>query len=121
MKYQHKLVDKVVVISIDEDELYSTDSVEIVETVKSEIQKGNIAFVIDLRKVKYINSTGINVLISVLTVIRNQEGELVLASLSEKIKSLLIITKLNSIFNVRNSVDESIEFLKISTKVNLNN
>ena len=117
MKYHHKLIDEVVVISIDEEELFSVDSDKILTMVKAAIEKGNASFIIDMNKVKYLNSTGINLLIAVLTLIRNNDGELVLASISEKIKSLLIITKLNSIFNVRSSVDESIEFFNAYNKV----
>ncbi len=120
MKYQHKLVNNVVVISIMEEEILSIPSDDVIATVNDEIEKGNTSFIIDLKKVKYVNSTGINFLIAVLTVIRNSEGELVLSSISEKIKNLLIITKLNSIFNVRNTVDESIAFFAENSIVDFN-
>jgi anti-sigma B factor antagonist len=120
MRYQHRLIKKVVVISIDEEELFSKYSNEVIETVKSQLEKGNCFFVVDLKKVKYLNSTGINTLIAVLTVVRNHEGELALAAISKKIESLLVITKLNSIFNVKGSVEEAIEFLNIEKKVKSN-
>ena len=120
MRYQHKLIDGIVVITINENEFFSMDSNEIVETIKSKIDEGNRAFILDLNKVRYLNSTNINLLIAVLTVVRNNEGELVLASISEKVKNLLIITKLNSIFHVKDSVDESIEFLKEYRKAETN-
>jgi len=114
------LIDGIVVITINENEFFSMESNEIVETIKAKIDKGNRAFILDLHEVRYLNSTNINLLIAVLTVVRNNEGELVLTSISEKVKNLLIITKLNSIFHVKDSVDESIEFLKAYRKVETN-
>lgn len=117
MNYHYKLLEGVVILSIDDNEFFSTSSEEVMETLKSEIEKENTAFIIDLQKVNYLNSSGINILIAILTAIRNKEGELVLVSISEKIKSVLIITKLNSIFNVKSSMTEAIEFLNVHTKI----
>ena len=112
MNYQITYKNNVAVISINEDSLIAAGSDHLVEEIKNILQQGNLGFVIDLKEVNYLNSSGINLLISILTIIRNEEGELVLASISEKIKNLLIITKLNSIFNVEESVDSAINFLK---------
>lgn len=117
MKFQLKKVEEVAVISILDKELFSTDSAEVIEVVKLEMQKGNLEFIINLDQVKSINSTGINFLIAVLTVIRNKEGELLIASVSEKINNLLIITKLNSIFNIKETVAQAIEFYNEKKKV----
>jgi len=117
MNYHFKLVRGVIIISIKDVEFFSTDSEEVIDTIKSEIEKGNSAFIIDLQKVSYLNSSGINLLIAMLTAIRNRGGELVLTSISAKIKNVLIITKLNSIFNVKNSVPEGVDFLNLHTKI----
>lgn len=112
MKLKNKVDEGVLVASVDGEIISLDDSKELVAAVESHLIDGNKNVIIDLAKVKYINSAGINILITILTSIRNKEGELVLASISEKVKSLLVITKLNSIFNVKDSIDESFQLLK---------
>lgn len=120
MNYQLTYKNNAAVFLIKEDSLIAADSDLLIEEVKNILQKGNLGFVIDLNQVKYLNSSGINLLISILTIIRNEEGDLVLASISQKIKNLLIITKLNSIFNVEDNVDDAINFLKAEDIVKSN-
>lgn len=120
MKYKLVHVEEVVVISIIDANIISHETEEILEDVKKQIEAGIKNFVFDLKKVNYLDSSGINFLIATLTVIRNAGGELVLSSLSEKINNLLVITKLNSIFNVYSSVEESIHFLDITNDVETN-
>jgi len=55
---------------------------------------------IDLLNTEYMNSVGLGVLVKVFTQVRSKGGEVEIINVPEKIKKLLIITKLNSIFNV---------------------
>ena len=64
--------------------------------------------VIDLAGVEWMNSTGLGILISSLTTLRNNDGELKLANVTEKIQSLLTITKLVTVFESYDSVDEAV-------------
>jgi len=64
--------------------------------------------VIDLAKVDWMNSTGLGILISGLTTLRNNGGELKLANVTEKIQSLLTITKLITVFECYDSVEEAV-------------
>ena len=57
-------------------------------------------FVLNLEKMNYLNSTGLNVLIGLLTKVRNSGGELIICNVPKKINQLLLITKLNTVFNV---------------------
>ena len=64
--------------------------------------------VIDLSKVEWMNSTGLGILISGYTSMRNHNGALKLANVTDKIQSLLIITKLVTVFETYDTVDEAI-------------
>lgn len=79
---------------------------KLVELVSDAIQDGAKTFVIDLSDVRYISSSGIGLLITMLTKMRNVGGEVYLTSPSEHVKKLLIITKLNNIFTVYDSVED---------------
>lgn len=80
---------------------------KLVEVVSDAIQEGAKTFIIDLSEVRYISSSGIGLLITMLTKMRNVGGEVYLTSPSEHVKKLLIITKLNNIFTVFDSVEEA--------------
>ena len=72
-----------------------------------EDEKRNI--VIDLAKVEWMNSTGLGILISSYTTLRNNGGHLKLANVTDKINSLLTITKLVKVFEAFDSVDEAVQ------------
>ncbi len=61
-----------------------------------------------------MNSSGIGVLITILTKFRNKGGEVVLVSPSEQIKKLLIITKLNAIFLIVNSFRRNVSLVELN-------
>jgi anti-sigma B factor antagonist len=73
-------------------------------------KKSNI--IIDLGGVKFMNSTGLGMLISGYTSVKNKDGSLKLANATEKINSLLVITKLITIFDNYGSVDEAAKSFK---------
>ncbi|MDN3205819.1 STAS domain-containing protein [Algoriphagus sediminis] len=79
---------------------------KLVEEVSDAVESGARTFVVDLSEVRYISSSGIGLLITMLTKMRNVGGEMYLTAPSEHVKKLLIITKLNNIFTVYDSVDE---------------
>ena len=79
---------------------------KLVEVVSDGVEDGAKTFVIDLSGVRYISSSGIGLLITMLTKMRNVGGEVYLTSPSEHVKKLLIITKLNNIFTVFDSVED---------------
>lgn len=76
------------------------------------INQGKKNLVVDMSDVKLVSSTGIGILISGYTTIKNAGGELKLASISDKVEGVLSITKLNQIFNIYNNVDEAVKSFK---------
>lgn len=84
---------------------------QIVEKANSFIENGVVNCVVDITNVKYINSSGIGVLITLLTKFRNKGGELILLKPSQHVEKLLIITKLNSIFQIADSKETALELL----------
>ena len=73
------------------------------------IEQDRKKIIIDLSKVDWMNSTGLGILISSYTTLRNHDGMLKLANVTDKIQSLLTITKLVSVFESFDSVDEAVK------------
>jgi anti-sigma B factor antagonist len=78
---------------------------------KSTVDEGRNKVVVDLSRTSYSNSLGIGMLIGAHTSIRNAGGEMVLANVTDRINSILIVTKLLLIFKTFESVDEAIDYL----------
>ena len=66
------------------------------DLVKSDHKK----ILLNLKDVTYIDSSGIGELVSAYTTITNQGGRLKLLSLTHRVKDLLQITKLYTVFDV---------------------
>ncbi len=73
------------------------------------LDQGKKNIVVDLNSVKFMNSSGLGMLISGFTTMKNGSGILKLANATEKINSLLVITKLITIFENFGSVDEAVK------------
>lgn len=84
-------------------------SSEFSNTLYSHMDKGEKNVVVDLGNVTYVNSSGLGILISGLTSMRKNGGDLKLANINNKIEGLLSITKLNQIFEQFDSVDEAVK------------
>lgn len=61
------------------------------------IQSGKKKIVVDLKAVEWMNSVGLGMLISALTTVKNAEGRLVLANITN-IESILAMTRLITVF-----------------------
>jgi len=86
---------------------------ELLETLDDIMARNISRFIIEMSEFGYMNSTGLNVLINILTKARKAGGEVVIASVPDNIRSLMLITKLNSIFTI---VDNEQEAQKILLK-----
>lgn len=79
--------------------------------IDDSISKGENKILLNLQELKYINSSGLNVLINILTKARKVGGEVAICCVNKKITELLVITKLDSIFNVKENEEKAIEIL----------
>ena len=67
------------------------------------------AQVVDFANTAYIDSSGLGVLVSLSKKIREQGGELVLASLNEDLRTLFELTKLDTLFRIADDKDQALE------------
>lgn len=98
-----------VVIELKGDVMGGDDSKEFNELLHQLINEGKKNIIVDLGEVKFMNSSGLGMLISGLTTAKKAEGNLKLARVGEKIQSLLIITKLIQIFETFESVEDAVK------------
>lgn len=112
--FQREVREGVLLLSIEGNLIGEEIGSGILDMANNAIQENINECIIDITKVKYINSSGIGVLITLLTKFRNQDGELFIVNPSEHVKKLLVITKLMAIFKVVNTIEEALNQLKES-------
>ena len=114
MKYQHEIRDDIFVLSLNGDLIGENRGAELMELANEQVNNDVKLCAIDISDVRFINSSGIGVLITILTKFRNIDGEVVLVNPSEQVKKLLIITKLNAIFTIVDTREQAFVELKKS-------
>ena len=97
----------IVIFNLSGKILTKEDSEEVTNEIDENIENENFNVILNLEELDYINSTGLNFIISSFTKMRNAGGELVISSVSQKVEDLLVITKLNTIFTSFKSLPEA--------------
>jgi len=100
-----------VIIELKGNVMGGDDTKDFNDLLHKLIEEGKIRAVIDLGDVKFMNSSGLGMLIGGLTTMKKANGFYKLANVTDKIESLLIITKLITIFEHYDSVDLALESL----------
>ncbi len=83
-------------------------SAEIRNTVRDLLQAGQKKILLNLGDVSYVDSSGIGELVSAYTTVTNQGGQLKLLNLTKKLRELLAITKLLTVFESHDDEAEAI-------------
>jgi len=81
---------------------------EFQDLISAKIDENRNSFVVNLKDVKFVNSTGIGILIRAFTTLKNAGGEMKLAEVSDKVNGVLSITKLNTIFKFYETVNDAV-------------
>jgi len=103
MKVSTRQVDSVTVMDLSGRITLGEGSVVLRDAVRELLSKGNKKILANLADVNYIDSSGIGELVSAFTTVKNQGGELKLLNLTKKVHDLLQITKLYTVFDVKDN------------------
>ena len=110
MLFAHKITKQgqIHIINMQGDLIEASQADKLMQELDEVILNNHIRFVIDLGSLKYLNSSGLTILIRILTKSRKAGGETVIASVGKRIKELLVITKLNTVFSIADTVEDGI-------------
>jgi anti-sigma B factor antagonist len=112
MKFSKEKKTGLLILHIEGDLIGEDNGAQLVEVAAEAIQEQVLTCVIEIGQLRYINSSGIGVLITILTKFRNKGGEVFLMNPSDSVKKLLVITKLNAIFQTVQSEADALAKLK---------
>jgi anti-sigma B factor antagonist len=101
MKVSTRQVDGVTILDLSGRITLGEGSVVLRDAVHDALAKGSKKILLNLGDISYIDSSGIGELVSAFTSVKNQGGELKLLNLTRKVHDLLQITKLYTVFDVK--------------------
>ncbi len=101
MKLNTRQVDGVTILDLSGRITLGEGSVQLRDAIRDLLGKGQKKILLNLADVNYIDSSGIGELVSAYTTVRNQGGELKLLNLTKKVHDLLQITKLYTVFDIK--------------------
>jgi anti-sigma B factor antagonist len=101
MKFTTRQVDGVTILDLSGRITLGEGSVTVRDAVKDAVAKGSKSILLNLKNVDYIDSSGLGELVAAFTTVKNQGGELKLLHLTSKVHDLLQITKLYTVFEVK--------------------
>ena len=112
LKVSTRQVDGVSIVDCSGRITLGEGSVVLRDTVKGLLSKGQKKILLNLGDVNYIDSSGIGELVSAYTTVKNQGGELKLLKLTKKVHDLLQITKLYTVFEVKDDEAAAVKSFK---------
>ncbi len=108
MAISEKIHDDVAVLKVSGNLMGGKETHEITEKVKSLLNDEVKKIVLDLGKVKWMNSTGLGSLIESRRLITEKDGILKISNVTEKIKSLLIISQILNLFETYETAERAL-------------
>ena len=107
-----RLVGGVTIVDLSGRIVLGDGTAAVRDLVRDLIKEGNKKILLNLRDVDYIDSSGLGELVNAFTSMRSQGGELKLLNLTKKVNDLLQITKLYTVFDVKDDEATAVKSFK---------
>ncbi|MBN2356566.1 STAS domain-containing protein [candidate division KSB1 bacterium] len=112
MEINEKFDQEVLILTLDGELMGGPDAEKFRRTIDHAIEEDRVQVVVDMDKVKWMNSSGLGMLISALTSLRSSNGDLKLANLSDRLRRPFEITKLDNVIQQFPSVSAAVNSFK---------
>ena len=99
----------VTIIAVREERLDAHNSEELKAEMNRLFEGGARDLLVDLKEVRFIDSSGLGFLVSGFKNAPTRQGSLKLCSLQSKVKSMFELTRLQRVFDIYQTVDEALE------------
>ena len=100
MTFEQRTVGDVVVLSINGDIAMNGEGANLLaDQVRELVQAGHNRLILDLGRVRYVDSAGLGELVHALSVVRNRGGEMKLLNVTRRMGDLLVLTRMLTVFD----------------------
>ena len=104
MQLDERMAGDVVIITVTGDiTLNKGGDVQLKDKVQSLLQQGRKNLLIDLSNVSYVDSAGLGELVHAYATTKNRGGALKLMNVTKRLKDLLVITRLLTVFDTHDN------------------
>jgi len=97
------------IIFVREERLDAHNSEELKAEMNRLFASGAKELIVDLKDVRFIDSSGLGVLVSGFKNASTRQGSLRLAGLQTQVKSMFELTRLHRVFDIFQTVDEALD------------
>jgi len=109
MDLKTELNGNLMVIFVREERLDAHNSDELKAELNRIFEQGTKDILLDLKEVRFIDSSGLGVLVSGFKNASTRQGSLRLCGLQTQVKSMFELTRLHRVFDIFQTVDEALE------------
>jgi anti-sigma B factor antagonist len=99
MQVTERRVGDIVIVAVNGEITLNKGDVILTDKIQSLIQQGHLKLLVDFGQVPYVDSAGLGRLVQAYATTKNAGGSLKLLHLTKRIKDLLAITKLVTVFD----------------------
>ena len=100
MTIQERTVNDVIVLRVDGDiTMGEAGATRLADKVRSLVQEGHGHLLLDLGRVRYVDSAGLGELVQCCAAVRTRGGALKLLNVTRRLNDLLVVTKLLTVFD----------------------
>lgn len=104
-----KIAGSVLVVSLEGELMGGPEADEFRRVIDEALSKGINQVIVDMARVGWMNSSGQGMLVGALATLRSSGGDLKLVNLSERVRRPLQLTRLDSVFEHFDSVEEAVK------------
>jgi anti-anti-sigma factor len=104
-----RVSDTLAVVLIEDKLMTEEHILLLLNAIKELVSQNFTQIVVDLSRIKRINSTGLGSLISAYSTVHNKGGNLKIGGTNDFVKNVLNITKLSDVFEIHATKDEAIK------------
>jgi len=101
LKISPREVSHISILDIDGRIVLGQEIGALRDAVRGLVAQGTKKIILNLAKVDYIDSSGVGELVGSFTTVRNAGGELKLLNLTQKVHDVLHVTKLYTVFDIK--------------------
>lgn len=112
MTYTQQIQGKAIIFRLEGSLMGDSTQQQFKEAFLNQLDAGHKYFILDLSAVRNVNSSGLGSLITLFSRTRSAGGEFILVSVPANVRNLLHITRLDTVFPVRDTVQDALQSIQ---------
>ena len=109
MKFLIEKKDDIVIVALKSSLEGGPDTYQIRDDVKAKLGEGERSFILDMKDAGFVNSTGIGVVVSMLSSVKSAGGTLKVSGVSERARRAFVTTGVLQLFDVYDDIDAAVK------------